>query len=112
MSYQKWVENLKRFTKNFDHPTGDRLIVANALLDTQPLDVQPEAAPVGLPAGCVPSTLSMAEIREIHAGKKISAIKLVRERTPCGLREAKDAVDNWCRDAGPFTVINPPASAW
>lgn len=37
--------------------------------------------------------LTRAELAEIHAGRKIQAIKLVRERTRLGLKEAKDIVD-------------------
>jgi ribosomal protein L7/L12 len=37
---------------------------------------------------------SLEEIKKsIRAGQLISAIKIYRERTNCGLREAKDAVE-------------------
>lgn len=37
-------------------------------------------------------------ISEIHAGRKISAIKLLREFEGIGLKEAKHAVDAYIRD--------------
>ena len=53
----------------------------------------------------VPDTgeLTRIEMRAVCEGKKIQAIKLVRERTGLGLREAKDLVDKWQDDVNPAT---------
>jgi ribosomal protein L7/L12 len=41
--------------------------------------------------------LSAAAIAALHAGNKIEAIKLVREQRNMGLKEAKDAVEDYVR---------------
>jgi ribosomal protein L7/L12 len=46
------------------------------------------------------SDLTREEIREIAAGRAISAIKLVRSRTGLGLRESKDIVDSFRDETG------------
>lgn len=47
------------------------------------------------------SAAAMSQIRGfIEAGKKIPAIKLYREQTGLGLKEAKDAVDTLARHMG------------
>jgi ribosomal protein L7/L12 len=52
-------------------------------------------------SGQVPGATPVTEglppeaIVEIQAGRKIEAIKIVRERTGLGLKEAKDMVDGW-----------------
>lgn len=43
--------------------------------------------------GALQHGLTQAEIFECRAGRKILAIKMVRERTGLGLKEAKDLVD-------------------
>lgn len=53
-------------------------------------------------------SLTGAEAREVLAGRKIQAIKLVRERTGLGLRESKDLVDGW-EDASGARRLSPPA---
>jgi len=47
-----------------------------------------------------PGSLSLAELAECRAGRKISAIKMVRERTRLGLKESKDIVDAVCELQG------------
>lgn len=44
--------------------------------------------------------MNEAEIAECRAGRRIQAIKLARERTGFGLKEAKDLVDNDCARLG------------
>ena len=53
------------------------------------------------PARCPPSGAWLAEVRALkESGKLIQAIKLYRENTGLGLKEAKDAVEgmllSWC----------------
>ena len=43
----------------------------------------------------------------IRKGKKIKAIKRLRELTGMGLKEAKDYVDNWGEPASPPVGISP-----
>ena len=47
-------------------------------------------------AGATPP-LSTAAISALHRGNKIEAIKIVREELNIGLKEAKDAVDDYVR---------------
>ena len=47
-------------------------------------------------AGAAP-TLSIAAISALHQGNKIEAIKIVREGRNIGLKEAKDAVEDYVR---------------
>ncbi len=47
-------------------------------------------------AGATPP-LSTAAISALHHGNKIEAIKIVREERDIGLKEAKDAVDDYVR---------------
>lgn len=42
-------------------------------------------------------TLSAAAISALHQGNKIEAIRIVREEQDIGLKEAKDAVDDYVR---------------
>ena len=53
--------------------------------------------PASLPKKLPPSVL-----HAIQAGNKIEAIKLVREQTGLGLKEAKDAVDAYRRQSPPM----------
>ncbi len=54
------------------------------------------AAPVQVPTSATPPDDSFAEARALAAaGSKIHAIKVVREQTGMGLRQAKDLVDSW-----------------
>ncbi len=47
--------------------------------------------------GAPPDAAFEAEVRRlVAAGNIINAIKLYRERTGCGLKEAKDAVERIC----------------
>lgn len=55
-----------------------------------------------------PGSLSLTELAECRAGRKISAIKMVRERTRLGLKEAKDIVDAVCHTQG----IGNVGAAW
>jgi large subunit ribosomal protein L7/L12 len=59
-----------------------------------PRSAQPPAWPTGaVPVGDAPSEIE-AELRALlAAGRKIEAIKLVRESTGLGLAEAKDLVE-------------------
>ncbi len=41
--------------------------------------------------------LSQAVVALLQQGRKIDAIKTLREEQPIGLKEAKDAVDEYCR---------------
>ncbi|MCX7141012.1 MAG: ribosomal protein L7/L12 [Proteobacteria bacterium] len=41
--------------------------------------------------------LSIAAISALHSGNKIDAIKIVREERNIGLKEAKDAVEDYVR---------------
>lgn len=43
------------------------------------------------------TSLPVAAISALHRGNKIEAIKLVREERGIGLKEAKDAVDEYVR---------------
>lgn len=47
-------------------------------------------------AGAAPP-LSIAAISALHQGNKIEAIKIVREERNIGLKEAKDAVEDYIR---------------
>ena len=48
----------------------------------------------GVPSSVAPTTDWMTEVRELVAGgNKIQAIKVYREHTGLGLKEAKDAVE-------------------
>lgn len=51
------------------------------------------AAPPPLPVRAAPVNLDAAIQNAVRAGKKIEAIKLYREKTGLGLKEAKDAID-------------------
>jgi ribosomal protein L7/L12 len=55
------------------------------------------APPVAVPASTsMPVVDSFAEARALAAaGSKIHAIKVVREQTGMGLRQAKDLVESW-----------------
>jgi ribosomal protein L7/L12 len=43
------------------------------------------------------STLSVAAISALHQGNKIEAIKILREERNIGLKDAKDAVEDYIR---------------
>ena len=47
--------------------------------------------------GAAPS-LSIAAIAALHRGNKMEAIKIVREEQNSGLKEAKDAVEDYIRN--------------
>jgi len=49
-------------------------------------------------------------ITEIRAGRKIDAIKALRELRGLGLKEAKDAVEKWADDNGVRWPTMPPSS--
>lgn len=53
--------------------------------------------------------LSAAAVSALHQGNKIEAIKIVREEQNIGLKEAKDAVDEYVR--GHQAVQAPVAAA-
>ncbi len=44
------------------------------------------------------STLSTAAISALYQGNKIEAIKIIRAERKTGLKEAKDAVEDYVRD--------------
>jgi len=48
------------------------------------------------------------EVALLRAGRKLEAIKLLRQRTGVGLKEAKEAVDALERQLG---IVTPPVSA-
>lgn len=74
------------------------------------LPEQPRAnAPVATALVTAPVALSAETTTEIdrlvEAGQKIQAIKIYRDRTGAGLREAKDAIDRWA-----VSTVGPPAA--
>ncbi|MDF2509171.1 MAG: hypothetical protein K0Q52_3030 [Microbacterium sp.] len=87
---------------------GGIWIIVVAVRSTRPQPPEPQnfvAAPVtsrSAPASSSPASVSgltadaIAEIdRLVAAGHKLHAIKLYRERTGVGLKEAKDRVEHW-----------------
>jgi ribosomal protein L7/L12 len=70
--------------------TGWDLKEAKDFVETQERAGQAAAA---VPLGKLPRDIDSEVRRLVAAGKKIDAIKLVRERTGLGLNEAKDLVD-------------------
>lgn len=87
---------------------GGIWIIVVAVRSTRPQPPEPQnfvAAPVtsrSAPASSSPASASgltpdtIAEIdRLVGAGQKIHAIKLYRDRTGVGLKEAKDRVEHW-----------------
>ncbi len=70
--------------------TGAGLKEATQAIDQ--IQRQPPTQVLNTPAG--PFAVDLDEIeRLIHSGQKLNAIKLLREQTKLGLKEAKDAVD-------------------
>ena len=64
-----------------------------AALSAQPM---PATAPGAMAAAPMPGDDLYAEARALAAaGNKIHAIKVVREQTGMGLRQAKDLVESW-----------------
>ncbi len=78
------IEQQRRDTASFERPTP-----------TPPRAPEPLSSPRISPEG---GTIDLSDDPEIRAafmnGRKIEAIKLVRERTGLGLREAKDIVES------------------
>jgi hypothetical protein len=46
-------------------------------------------------------------VAEIHANRKIAAIKLLREHRGIGLKEAKEVVDDYLAQLPPGTITQP-----
>jgi hypothetical protein len=61
----------------------------------QQLDQVLNSKHVAFPRSHSDSRFSDAEVEAIRAGRKIDAIKMVRERTAMGLKEAKDLVESY-----------------
>ena len=57
------------------------------------IDQHARGEAVSLPAQSTSFVLSPAVLAALHQGNKIEAIKLLREQTGMGLKEAKDAID-------------------
>ena len=76
----------------------ERCVECGTLLDA------PEVQPTG-----IPSALEAELISTVKAGRRIEAIKLYRERTGAGLKEARDAVDKL---AGREGVSPPPGGCF
>jgi ribosomal protein L7/L12 len=66
-------------------------------LEPEAMPTPPTAAPVQVPIYTpMPGDDSYAEARALAAaGNKIHAIKVVREQSGMGLRQAKDLVESW-----------------
>lgn len=79
------------------------------------IDAYQSGAPVALPVGEAPQEFSneatdelpVAVIEAAQRGDKIEAIKLYREQTGAGLKEAKDAVEDWLQ-THPGMIQNAP----
>jgi hypothetical protein len=69
----------------------DRLPTA-ALAADEPVDSPASPPPVRLPGG-----LEGRVLAELQGGRKIAAIKIYRQQTGLGLKEAKDAVEELAR---------------
>ena len=54
--------------------------------------------------------LSTAAISALQHGRKIAAIKIVREERNIGLKEAKNVVDDYVRVSLPFNPLSPRRS--
>lgn len=65
------------------------------------------------PAGLNPQVMNQITAA-IHAGNKLEAIKLFRQATGVGLKEAKDVIDGMEKNVGQTAVPNDPdqAMAW
>ena len=102
------IEAIKRYRQ----VTGLGLKDAKDAIDALPLGETPPGAPA---APAAASTVSDADIeRELRAGNKIGAIKLYREKTGLGLKEAKDAVEAMTLGPAPAAAAAPsptPAAA-
>ncbi|WP_460800959.1 hypothetical protein [Microbacterium sp. GXF6406] len=73
--------------------TGAGMLDAKQAVDRQASGLP--AAPMTLPS-TVPSPEASAEIdRLLDAGRHIEAIKVLRENTGLGLKQAKDRIDAW-----------------
>lgn len=55
-----------------------------------------------------PGTLTKAERAELAAGRPIIAVKMLRDRTQCGLKEAKDLVEATPEYAAWRSTLYPP----
>ncbi len=76
-----------------DHPNlagVDRCEKCGTWIDSQ--GEQPAGTP-SEPESAPPDEFEAQLLAELQAGRKISAIKLYREKTRVGLKEAKDAVE-------------------
>jgi len=92
MSFRKWILNIRELARSDVH-------IANLLLDTQPIGVslsadETSAAPV-IVNPVSHDKLTQDEIDLILQRKLISSIKMIRERTGLGLKEAKDLAEGW-----------------
>ena len=73
-----------------------------------------DGLPVSIPKASSAAQLPATVIAAIQSGNKIEAIKLLREQTGLGLKEAKDAVEampkNKTGGTGHFPTIETPKS--
>lgn len=104
----EWLFNLRKLAQ-------DSALIANALLDTQPEGLSLSTLGSYKPD---PMALNQLEKDAVHQGKAILAIKEHRTRTGFGLKESKDAVDNYRKTLTPGTPgafpapSLPPLEAW
>ena len=78
------------------------------------IDAQQKGHPVTVPIASSIDQLPVSVLQAIQSGNKIEAIKLLREQTGLGLKEAKDAVEGMPRrqaeGTGLFPTIEKPKS--
>lgn len=67
---------------------------AQTFTPTPIMNSSPTATTNASPAGLSPQVIAEID-RRIAAGQKIAAIKLFREHSRVGLKEAKDRIDHW-----------------
>ena len=85
------IEAVKRLRAATGLGLKEALAVVEAHLSGQPVRPPPSAsaAPTSVPPASVPPAVLAA----LHQGHKIEAIRLLREHSGLGLKEAKDVVD-------------------
>lgn len=79
-----------------------KLLRAQTGMDLQQAKARIDAQMVGSPvsmASVATGALPMAVMDAVRQGNKVEAIRLLREQTGLGLKEAKDAVDAAAREA-------------
>ena len=67
-----------------------------------------DTTPAAIASAALETSLPSSVIEALLAGKKIQAIKLLREQTAMGLKEAKDIIDAFeCEPAGEIFDLAP-----